>query len=1071
MAMDKKLIDSISNFASALEQLVEELKTQDQEKEKTRSTFAGIFGKKGITKTMKRVEEGIKDIKNDTTEIIKNQKKLIGLNKIKRREENKNVVGESGEKGQMDKIKAGVGSIILIAAAVLAIGMAFKIISPVDVISVLALSFAITLLGFTLARLKKVGVPSAKESFLIGLSLLSFTTAIVATSWLLKLMADVSMSQLGVFGAILGTFTLLSFGMKTLMKSTKDMKPKQLLHLPLILVGISMAIVASSWILALAHNISPNSLLNILLVGGTLGLIALVMTAPIYALNKMGKGVIKSIFLSMTLFPAIAFGIVSSSWILALAHYISPNSLLNILLVGGTLGLVALVMTAPLYALNKMGKGVIKSAFLAMAVLPALAIGIVSSSWILALAHYISPAKLANILLIGLTMSLVALVMTVPLYALNKMGKGVIKSAFLAMVVLPALAIGIVSSSWILALAHYISPAKLANILLIGLTMSLVALVMTVPLYALNKMGKGVIKSAFLAMVVLPALAMGIMLSSFILSKVTTIPPKKLLNILMVGMTMGLVALIMTVPLVALNKFGKSVLKSAFLAVILLPALALGIVLSSHVLKKISDVKPMDLLNAVLVGAAMAVISTLMLIPILVMGKYAGKMLKGALVAVVALPLISLGLAFSSMALSLGNYSKPLPFKYVLSFSLAMLLLVIPVYILGKMGIFSVTFGALGLVLVAWAIAKASRILAGANPLGFKKMSDAFAYFMKVTGPYVKEFMEVTIPLIAKGIGLLITSVLPPLKTFIGAVLPMIQNFITGLINGLIPMVNTLKGVITGIVDSVGGLFRSIGTMVEKVSAGLPAIKESLAALGDAISKPFEMMNKIVNSVANGIVNIIDKVIEAVTKLSQMDPNKLKNVGLSLKVIGEGVSALTGGVMNTLGNIAGGAVDGVKSLFGGGASVTELPITKLLRSISEYGDGVDKVADGLGRLPNIMKNINAFDGNSFETLINGVNNLSDIDDANLGKVLNVLERLDKLKSSSGNIETSNRETVEIEGLKNITEPKNEKILEQLKAMNGHLANLSTINTTISTNLTGIRNDDDDCVLGFNKNNL
>ena len=907
MAMDKKLIDSISNFASALEQLVEELKAQDQEKEKNRNMFAGIFGSKGITRTMKRVEEGIKDIKKDTTEIIKNQKKLIGLNKLKRREENRNVVGESGEKDQMDKIKSGVGSIILIAAAVLAIGMAFKIISPVDVISVLALSFAITLLGFTLARLKKVGVPSAKESFLIGLSLLAFTTAVVATSWLLNLISDVSMAQLGVFGAILGTFSLLSFGMKTLMESTKDMKPKQLLHLPLILVGISMAIVASSWILSMAHYIQPSDLLNILLLGGTLGMVALIMTAPIYALNKMGKGVIKSIFLSMTVLPAIAFGIVSSSWILALANYIPP--------------------------------------------------------------------------------------------------------------------------------------AKLANILLMGLTMSLVALVMTVPLYALNKMGKGVIKSAFLAMVVLPALAVGIMLSSLILNKVVTIPPRKLLNVLLIGMTLGLISLIMTIPLSILNKKGRSVIGSAFLAVIILPALALGILLSSHLLNKVITVPPKKLLNAILIGATMALVSTLMLIPILVMGKYAGKMIKGALVAVVALPLISLGLALSSIALSLGNYSKPLPLDYVLSFSLAMLLLVIPVYILGKMNPFSIAFGAIGLVMVSWAIAKSSRILAGANPKGFEKIADAIAYFMKVTGPYIKEFMTYTIPLIAKGIGLLVTSVLPPLKVFIGAVLPMIQNFITGIINGLTPMVKVLSGVITGIIDSVGGLFESIGIMVEKVSSGLPAITGAFKVLGDAISKPLGKVNDIINSFGNAIVNVITSVVDAVTTFSQMDPNKLTTVGTSLGVIGDAISDLTGGFTDT-----------ALRFFTGGK---EDPITRILKSITENGTGVVKV------------------GKSFESLVNGVDKLNniEIDKSNVNGVLNVLERINEMKNVSGNIEAVSKQLVEVEGLTNITEPKNEKILKELRDMNSYLNSIAGTNVSISGHLREIRNnsDSDGSGLGFNNN--
>lgn len=849
MAADKKLLKSISNFATALEHLVEELKTQDKAKEEKHGFFSKIFGKSGVSSTMKRVEEGIKNIKKDTTEIIKNQKELIRLDKVKKKQDKKNIIGDSGDKNQANKIKSGVGSIILIAAAVLAIGLAFKIIGPVDVVSVLALSLAITMLGHTLAKLQESGVPTPKDSLLIGFALLAFTTAVVASSWLLSLTASVSAIQLLTFGAIVGVFSLFSFGMKNLIKSTKGIKPMQILYLPLVLVGISLAIMASSYIL---QNVS------------------------------------------------------------------------------------------------------------------------------------------------------------------------------------------------------IISPAKLINILLIGLTLGLISTVMSLPILLLSKIGKKAITGAFLSIVIMPALALGILLSSLILNGVADVPPSKLLSILLIGLTMGIIAIVMTIPMLLLSKMGKNAIRGAIVSTIIMPALALGILLSSLILQKVVEISPSKLISILLMGITLGVVAIVMSIPLLIMGKYGGKMVSGALVSIIAFPLMSMGIMLSSWILSEGKYDNPLPLDWVISFSLVMLILAIPVFILGKMDPVTLAFGALGIVLIAAAIMLSSWLFAIASPKGFRVIADAIAYFITVASPPIKSFVKDIVPILAKGMGLLFEKVLPPLEAFIKGVLPLIQSFIKGILEDVFPYVKLMIDYMKHIISSISGIFDSIGTMIEKASVIFPKIGMMFKMIGEGMSKPLKAIEGVIRSIGDVIVNVITSVVVAVEKFSQMDPKKLLNVGRSLKVIGNAISDLTGGLTDT-----------VLNAFSGGK---QDPITRILRSISDNGDGVDKVVDSLGRLPNIMKNLNNVNlkSQTFDSLINGINEIDDIkiNYDNMDKLLNVLDRINKVREISGNIENVQKNIIEIPGLKNIIEPNNKEILEQLRIMNQQLYVISSNSNTISSQLNRLRDGDE-----------
>lgn len=930
MALDKNIIDSISNFATALEQLVKELKAQDEVKKKRTSIWEAIFGRSGTAQTMKRVEEGIKDIKKDTKEIIKNQKELIRLNKVKRKEENKNIIEGAGEKDQIDKIKSGVGTIILIAGAVLAIGMAFKLVAPVDVVSVLALGLAITMMGHTIAKLNDSKIPSPKDTLLIGLAILGFTTAAVASSWLLRLTAPVSLPQLITFGAILGTFSLFSFAMSSLIKSTEGMKPIQLLYLPGVLVGISLGIVASSHILQYTAIIPPIQLLNVLAIGMTMGLVALVMAVPLKMLSNSGKNMLGGALLAVVLLPTLSLGIVMSSFILNMVKPVDPSILGNVLLMGLTLGAVALVMSIPMLTLAKMGS------------------------------------------------------------------KDILEAALLSVILLPALAAGITFSSWALLMYKPVNPGTLLNILMLGLTMSLVALVMSLPIMLLTKMGNmmDIIEGAVLSAILLPALAVGITLSSWVLQGYKPLDPSLMLNILMLGATLGLTALIMSIPLYIISKMGVSII----------------------------------------IGAAMAVI---------------------------AFPLMSLGIMLSSWILSAGNYSNPMPISFAIGFSLAMLILAIPVAILGAVSLPIVAMGAAGLVLVAAAITASSHILALANPKGFEVIADAIAYFIKTVTPPIAIFMKILLPILAKGLKLMVKAVLVPLEKFMKGVLPALEKFFTGLLKGVFPIIKEVFDFLKTIVNSIDDVVRSIGEAIERASIIFPRIGKMFKLIGEGITKPIEAIGGVIQKVGDSIIGIINATVNGIRELSSMDPSKLRKVGEGLKIISEAIDAMTGGFWEGLGKKITNQTD---------------PLTTMLKSMSEYGDGIDKVAKSLTELPTLLKELNKVEvsGESFERFVNGIDKLNniDIDRQQMDEVINVLQRINNLDNLSANVNTTTRQILEstelIEELRSLNQPDNEELLQELRRINAQLIALNVTNTTISSTLETMRIEEPRD-MGFNNN--
>jgi len=213
---------------------------------------------------------------------------------------------------------------------------------------------------------------------------------------------------------------------------------------------------------------------------------------------------------------------------------------------------------------------------------------------------------------------------------------------------------------------------------------------------------------------VLVGISLAIMLSSYILNQTQDVPYDKLLNIMATGVTLGIIATLMMIPLYLIGKTGKSMITGAILGILLFPAISLSIMLSSYILNQTQEVPYTKLLNIMATGVTLGIIATLMMIPLYLIGKAGKSMLTGAILGILIFPAISLAIMLSSYILNQGEYTKPIPIDWVLSFGLAMLIMSIPVLVLGMVSTinpFAVPLGSLAMVVVSGAIMASSMIL------------------------------------------------------------------------------------------------------------------------------------------------------------------------------------------------------------------------------------------------------------------------------------------------------------------------------------------------------------------------
>ena len=509
--MDKKLLEALNNLSLALSEISEALKKDD--KAKKSATTEALQGGNFI-KEIKEINIGVKALQRDTKAILKNQQTIIELSK--KRGDTKNEFEKAGgDKKQESNIKKGVGTILLIAVAVIAIGMAFKLVGGINFLSVIGLSIAMFILAKTFEKISALKM-SLKDAAIVSLTMVMMATAVTLSSWIMSFIIPLSLGQLFTAVLIGVGFSAMAPAIMKIANAFSKMGVvgmiKSIIAFPLILPAIALGITLSSWILS---EITPIGLTQAF----TAILIAAMFTVIAFGLNKMlnalgNVGILDSDFIIVLLpliLPAIAMAITASSWILQKITPIGLMQAFTAILIALMFTVISFGLKAILRALNGANP---LTALLIPLILPLVAKAIAISSEILSTVKPMGMDKFLTSLAISVLFIVFAITLKI-------IGKNIKNIKMVDVIILPALfttlSLAIALSSAILDKTTDIKGDRLWSILKMGIIMAILTIASLPAYLMIKKMKLGIDDIAKGGLLIL-GIAATIMLVSHILA-------------------------------------------------------------------------------------------------------------------------------------------------------------------------------------------------------------------------------------------------------------------------------------------------------------------------------------------------------------------------------------------------------------------------------------------------------------------------------------------------------------------------------------------------------------------------
>ena len=471
--MDKQLLNALDNLSVALEKISETLKKGGAKSPTAKTLESSDMGAK-----LSEINKGIKKLQDDNKKIIKNQETILSISKKKESDKKTSAFEEAGgDKKQESNIKKGVSVILLIAVAVLAIGLAFKLIGKIDFLSVVGLSLAILLISIAFEKVAKMGM-SPMEAAKTAFVMVIMAAAITVSSWVMALIIPISIAQ-GLTAIFISlTFAFISQNMKELMIGAVVFKRFRVSAFDLMkmMVGIAIAITASSWVFKM---LSPISFAQ----GLTAIFISVVFAIISYNLHKIAMGLVafkltgvssKDMIVSLV---AISVAITASSWILKMISPLSFMQLVTAVFISAMFMLIS-------FNLERIAIGVIAfkktkvSPVNLILVLVGIATAITISSWILNELKPLSFRKIITALIITLMFAAISYVMVdlaIGVAIIDRvLGKN---KMFLIPLLFLTISMAITASSWILSMVTPIPFMTLLNILVMSIVVGIAALI------------------------------------------------------------------------------------------------------------------------------------------------------------------------------------------------------------------------------------------------------------------------------------------------------------------------------------------------------------------------------------------------------------------------------------------------------------------------------------------------------------------------------------------------------------------------------------------------------------------
>jgi hypothetical protein len=557
--MDKQLLQALDNLSVALEKISETLNKKDSKSSTGKAMESGNFGGQ-----LKEISNGVKKLLADNQKILKNQNTIMGMSKKSESDKKTGALEDvGGDKKKESSIKKGVGTILLIAVAVLAIGLAFKLVGSVDFLSVIGLALAITIISIAFEKIAKLGIP-LKDALNTSYVLVIMAGAITVASWILAISVTVGIGKLISSMLIAGVLVVLSYALKKIITSLKGVNLSNVLstakHLPLIFFSLLGTIAIGSWILALVVPLSFSKLMTTILLAATFTILSFSLKGIMEAFKGVNViNVMKTTMYLPIIFFALLTTIAMGSWILGLVVPLSFSKLMTVIL-------IAVAFTVLSHSLkNIMGsfKGInmanaLKTTLYIPMIFLALSTAIVLSSYVLS---QILPIGFAQ----AITAILIAVVFTVISYGLKNIMesfKGVsISSLVAAVIAIPliftGLSLAIMASSFLLSKVVPIKFDQALTSIVISVIFVVLAFAASLILKAISGVSIGkLITVAIIMPLLFTAMSLAITVSSYILAQAQEIPFMKLLNIMVSSIVIAIAVVVMGLAAIILNKMG-----------------------------------------------------------------------------------------------------------------------------------------------------------------------------------------------------------------------------------------------------------------------------------------------------------------------------------------------------------------------------------------------------------------------------------------------------------------------------------------------------------------------------------
>jgi len=746
--MDKQLLKALDNLSVGLEQLVEALNNKGESGSNTGAALqSGDFGK-----SLEQISVDIQSIKTDTQEILKNQQTIIGLFKQKKDEKKTDEMEGAGDPKKESQVKKGLATILLIAVAVLAIGMAFKLVGKVSILSVLALGIGIMLVAFAFEKVSKIKGPTGgpmtiKEAAIISAIMVIASLAVTVSSWILSKIKPLTIPQVLTAASIALLFTLVAPAICKLISAMttsqevefRGMKVKTsamsfgtvlkaAVMLPLLMVAMSIGITLSSRILSQITPISIPKALTAILIGVMFAIVAKGIAGLITSLTTSqeasGGGFgFKTQSIGMAKMAAVILGLPLIMFMIAKGIAMSSHVLNDIKPIGFRQAITAILIAA-MFAVVSMGMAKLINSLegtdpVAILLLP---IVLVAISFAIAYSAQIFSDYKASfdglgygtifkILLVGATISIIAFIMS---FAVNKLKNLDLDSVLLIPIFFVTMSMGLALAAFVLAKPVFkksfdsLSYSTIFKILLVGFAMG----VTTVLVAFASKFLKQIdLKTVILLPLLFTLMSLALSVSAFIFSKFKSSFDKlsftMILKILVFGVVLAIVMVVFAVATKIIGKLVKPVdaLKGGLVIIILAAVIAVAsLILSIGSYKKFPSLK-----WALGVGLSLAAFGVAaLLLGSAVFGPQAFVFLAG----LAAILVVSATIMVASHILNAGNYSKFPSLKWAVAVSLLLGTFGAGAIILGAFAMTPIFYLGVGAILVvAFSIVLTAKIL------------------------------------------------------------------------------------------------------------------------------------------------------------------------------------------------------------------------------------------------------------------------------------------------------------------------------------------------------------------------